>query len=150
MSKSPLKTKMPKIPILGEIKNKRIIYYPAKIILKGNPISTNQIYRRHGHIIYLSKEGKQLKEAYQLSAKTQWKLPILNCELEVRINLYFKDKRRRDIDNWNKIVLDSLTGIVWKDDSQIVKLTIEKHIGEPKIEVEIATYPQGKLDAPAG
>jgi len=38
--------------------------------------------------------------------------------------LFMPDKRRRDIDNYNKILLDSLTGIVWEDDSQIDILTI--------------------------
>ena len=43
------------------------------ITLLGKPESTNQIYRRHGNIIYMSKLGKQLKESYQWQAKKQWK-----------------------------------------------------------------------------
>jgi crossover junction endodeoxyribonuclease RusA len=55
----------------------------------------------------------------------------------VTIALYFGDKRRRDIDNWHKILLDSLTGIVWKDDSQIQEMRVTKNIGKPRIELTV-------------
>lgn len=110
-----------------------------KIILLGNPISTNVIYRRHKSIIYLSKEGKDLKNSYQWEAKSQFKKKPITSELEISVSLYFKDKRRRDIDNWCKILLDSLTGIVWVDDSQIRKMTIKKLMDKnnPRIELEV-------------
>ena len=111
-----------------------------KIILPGNPISTNQIYRRHGHTIYMSNEGKARKEYYQLVAKSQseGRMPLTRL-VKVRIKLFFKDKRVRDIDNYCKILLDSLTGIVWVDDKQIQRMTVEKSIDavQPRIEIEI-------------
>lgn len=59
--------------------------------------------------------------------------------LEVRIWLYFKDKRKRDIDNYNKGILDAMTNIVYNDDSQIEELNIKKMIGcgFNKVEIEI-------------
>lgn len=109
------------------------------ITLSGNPISTNQIYRRHGHIIYMSKEGKRLKQSYQWEAKAQWRGPPLTDKVAVDIKLYFKNNLRRDIDNWNKILFDSLTGIVWVDDKQIEKMSIQKLIDKscPRIEITI-------------
>jgi crossover junction endodeoxyribonuclease RusA len=87
----------------------------------------------------MSKEGKLKKEEYQWEAKSQWKKKITNKDLEVIITLYFKDKKVRDIDNYSKILLDSMTGIVWEDDKQIQRMTIEKYIDkeDPRIEVEI-------------
>lgn len=118
-----------------------------KIILDGNPVSTNQIYRRHGHIMYMSRQGKQMKESYQWQAKTQCR--GFKCVTEafwITIRLYFGDKRNRDIDNYNKILLDSLTGIVWEDDKQIQKMTIEKFIDldNPRIEIEVESYGKTK------
>ena len=46
--------------------------------------------------------------------------------------LNFKDKTVRDIDNFCKGIFDSLTGILWEDDSQIVKLHITKNTGTNK------------------
>lgn len=110
-----------------------------KIILEGTPVSTNSLYRRHGYIMYMSKEGKDLKESYQWQAKSQWKQDPTDKPVEVFIKLYFKDKRLHDIDNYNKILFDSLTGIVWLDDNQITKMTVEKFINKerPSIEIEI-------------
>ena len=111
-----------------------------KIILEGKPMSTNSIYRNHGHIMFMTKEGKALKTSYQYQALSQregnkpWAGNIV-----IDIKLYFGDKRRHDIDNYNKILLDAMTGILWEDDSQIVKMTIWKLYDKekPRIEIEI-------------
>jgi crossover junction endodeoxyribonuclease RusA len=113
-----------------------------KIVLEGNPISTNTIYKTSNRrFIYMTSEGKDLKEYYQLQAMQQWKKKILENNIKIKVNLYFKDKKRRDIDNWHKLSLDALTGIVWKDDSQIFEMTIKKNIDKnnPRIEIEIIT-----------
>jgi len=50
--------------------------------------------------------------------------------LRVEIEVYPPDRRRRDIDNVQKALLDALEhGGAYRDDSQLVKLEIEK--GEP-------------------
>lgn len=46
--------------------------------------------------------------------------------------------KKPDLDNVAKIVLDSLNGIAYSDDSQIVKLTVEKHYSaNPRVEVTL-------------
>lgn len=109
------------------------------ITLTGNPISTQHAYGQHGKIRYMKKDAKDLKEQYQWEAKSQWKKKPLTEEIAVLIRLFFKDHRLRDFDNWHKISLDALTGIVWDDDSQIKKATIEMHHDKqkPRIEIEI-------------
>jgi Holliday junction resolvase RusA-like endonuclease len=45
---------------------------------------------------------------------------------------------RPDLDNYSKAILDSLTGICWLDDSQIVSLSLRKLYSEkPRIEIQI-------------
>jgi Holliday junction resolvase RusA-like endonuclease len=114
-----------------------------KIVLSGNPKSTNHIYRASCRgsfpTTYLTPEGKAIKEAYQWEAKAQWHSKPLTCELEITVHLYFATKRYTDWDNAHKLWQDSLNGIVWKDDSQIVVAHVYKHYDKhkPRIEVDI-------------
>jgi len=114
-----------------------------KIILTGSPLSTQHIYRSacRGKFPtrYMTKQGKDLKEQYQLEAKNQYKGKVLSGDVEMELVLFFKDKRRRDVDNYNKLVLDALEGIVFEDDKQVQKLTIIKDYSKenPRIELEI-------------
>lgn len=113
------------------------------ITLPGNPLSTNHLYKRHGHIIYMSAEGKQTKEMYQWQAKTQWRgNKCLTGPLELVVRLYFSDNRRRDIDNYHKLSLDALSGIVYEDDKQIQKMTVEKFVDKPNPRIEIEIHEQ--------
>lgn len=117
-----------------------------EITLLGEPKSTSHIYKMtcRGKFasMYMSKEGKDIKESYQWQAKSQWKKKPLIEDLEISIKLFFGTKRKVDIDNFNKLILDSLTGICYVDDSQIQKATIEKHYDKnnPKTQITIKTY----------
>ena len=51
--------------------------------------------------------------------------------VEVEIMLYLPDKRRRDLDNMAKSILDGLNGVAWQDDAQVVRLVVEKHVDPP-------------------
>lgn len=57
----------------------------------------------------------------------------------VTATLYHGSRRRQDIDNYTKVLLDALTGTVFQDDSQIVKLSIEKGYDKirPRVELEV-------------
>lgn len=47
--------------------------------------------------------------------------------VDVKITLFPKDRRRRDIDNYTKCLFDSLSKAkFWGDDKQVGRLTIEK------------------------
>lgn len=118
-----------------------------KIILTGEPRSTNNVYKYHCKFGfpsgYLSKEGKALKEDYIWQAKQAMiknRKKMTTSPVEIDIKLFFGTKRIHDIDNYGKILLDSLTGIVWKDDSQIQRMTVSKMTdGDiPRIELEIS------------
>lgn len=114
-----------------------------EFILKGNVLSTNHIYKAtcRGKFasVYMSKDGKDLKENYQWQLKSQYKGKPLKTDIDLRIELFFGDNRKRDIDNYNKIVIDSLTGILFEDDSQIQSLLIikNKDIKNPRVEIQL-------------
>ena len=77
---------------------------------------------------FLTPQGKAIKLGYALDVRNQWKNKILTSPVSVKIDLFFSDKRRRDIDGPIKAILDALTGVVYKDDSQIVKLEVTKSL----------------------
>lgn len=85
----------------------------------------------------MTKQGKEYKEMCQWEIKSQYKGRPTPEPISVIIEFYFKDKLRRDIDNFNKIILDSCTGMLWKDDSQIQELTLRKFIDKENPRVEL-------------
>jgi len=112
----------------------------VNLTLKGNPISTNNCYYHAGKgLSFITPKAKLLKEAYQWYAKQQFKQKLLTGDLEITIRLYFGTKRKYDWDNFHKLSMDALTGIVWQDDSQIQRATVEKFYDKenPRIEIEI-------------
>ncbi len=57
---------------------------------------------------------------------------------EAAINQEILPIGRPDVDNYAKGIKDALNGIMYKDDSQIVKLTVRKYYAEvPKVVVKI-------------
>ena len=84
----------------------------------------------------ISKQGREFKvRASNFFSKEFLEDKPYECMLKIKIELRFKDKRRRDIDNFNKGLLDSMSGIVYKDDCQIEEMNIKKYIGCGKDEI---------------
>lgn len=114
-----------------------------KIILKGEPKSTSHIYAYHCKFGfpqgYMNKAGKDLKEDYQWQIKSQYHSKPIEGDIKLKVDLYFGTKRKQDIDNFNKLVYDALTGLVWKDDNQIIEVLTRKFYDkkDPRIEVFI-------------
>ena len=117
-----------------------------KITLLGKLQSTNNLYRSHCKFkfptVYMTKAGKALKESYQWQVKSQWKEKMILDDVELIVVLYFGTKRKNDIDNFGKILYDSLSGIVYQDDKQIQKLTITKEYDKecPRVELVVLHY----------
>jgi len=49
-------------------------------------------------------------------------------EVDIAIEFYLPDRRKRDLDNLSKNVLDAMNGIVYMDDRQVVNLLLSKYI----------------------
>lgn len=76
----------------------------------------------------ISQEGRAYREAVALNVIDQkGRVAALACPLAVEIEVFMPDRRRRDLDNLLKALLDSLTHAgVWMDDSQIHDLRIKR------------------------
>lgn len=97
---------------------------PAVMTLPFPP-SVNHYWRNVGGRVLISKNGREYRQAVaELAAAEDW--PKFGAQrVSVRIEAWMPDKRRRDLDNMLKSLLDSLTYAgVWDDDRQIDWLAI--------------------------
>ena len=93
------------------------------------PPSVNHYWRRVGARTLISRGGRAFREAV-CSILAADRFQPLAGPLVVDVTVFPPDRRRRDIDNVQKALLDALQhGGAYEDDSQIVRLSIEK--GDP-------------------
>ena len=90
------------------------------------PPSVNHYYRHVGPRVLISKVGRTYREVVANRIKAEG-ISKFSGNVELNIQLYPPDNRRRDIDNVLKCLLDTLTiGGLYEDDSQIKSLEIKK------------------------
>ncbi len=104
-----------------------------KIILPLPP-TVNHVWKHrvirkgHRHIpsVYMTEAGKEYRRRVQRACTDQGvSQQLLAGSLRVVVRLHFPTRRRCDIDNRMKALLDGLTHAgVWLDDSQIDQLAI--------------------------
>ena len=106
------------------------------ILIKTEPVSLNLMYRGRR---FLTQRGKDAKESMSWEFKEQYNGEEQDGDICINVLFYFKDNRKRDIDSHLKALLDSMSGIVYKDDSQITELHVFKEVDieNPRVEVQI-------------
>ena len=63
---------------------------------------------------------------------------------EAMIGGAIRPTRKPDCDNVAKVIADALNGMAYRDDSQVVSLSVEKRFGdEPRVDVEIRDWIKG-------
>ena len=91
------------------------------------PPSVNHYFRMVGRRVLISREGRAFRTRV-CSILAALGVRPLEGPLAVDIEVYPPDGRRRDVDNIQKALLDALQhGGAYGDDSQIVRLAIEKY-----------------------
>ena len=110
------------------------------------PPSTNTYYRsmRSGKLsgrVLISDKGRQYRNQVISQILSMPRTNMLTGKIAVKVYAYPPDKRKRDLDNIFKSLLDSLTHAqVWRDDSNIDDLHILRMqtIKGGKIYIEIS------------
>jgi len=90
------------------------------------PPSINSFYSKTRNGLYISKKGSAFQQAGILSIKEQLgSIDIIDYKVHLSVVLYPKDKRVRDLDNYLKPLLDTITKSgIWMDDSLVDQLAI--------------------------
>lgn len=110
------------------------------ITLYTKPVPVNQKYGVQRGRMVLQKKYRDAKIAL---TKEIWVLNSPNQpateEVIVNVTFYFGNKKKNDIDNCLKILLDAAEGILFEDDSQIVELHVFKKYNKknPRIEISV-------------
>ena len=87
------------------------------------PPSANRYWRHGRGRTYLSKEAKH----YRMIVAGMVNMKPMEGPLKIRIDLYPSNRRRWDLDNRIKQLLDALEHAgVYKDDSQIIRIDARK------------------------
>ncbi len=90
------------------------------------PPSANHLYRRVGSRMLISREGRKFRQRVCAILATTG-VRQFDGPIRLQIEIYPPDRRRRDVDNAQKAILDSLQhGGLYRDDSQVAKLEIER------------------------
>ena len=110
------------------------------------PPSVNHLWRRVGCRTLLSREGRAYRQRVQKLLAMPGRMPI-EGRLAVTIEVHPPDRRRRDLDNLQKALLDSVGHAgVYRDDSQIDDLHIRRRECVPGGRVRVRVEP---LDPPS-
>ena len=111
--------------------------YKFKIPLKA--LSWNSAYKIARNKMILSDSGRKFKEYCSEFLKEQYtEDKLLEKDLKVKIIFQYKENRKKiDVDNGFKLLIDSMKGLIFEDDCQIYKLSGEKEIGMLRDEIHI-------------
>lgn len=102
------------------------------------PISANRYWRNYRGRTVISAEAVAYKNEVGWLAKAAG-AQLMTGDLSLTMIVY-RPAKRGDLDNYTKILADSLQGIVYSNDSQIVRILAERRDDKknPRVEVEIA------------
>jgi crossover junction endodeoxyribonuclease RusA len=102
------------------------------------PPSSNRYWRNFRGRMVVSAEAKAYKEQVGWLARVAG-VELLVGDVAVTMRIY-RAAKRGDTDNFLKVGLDSLNGIAYTDDSQIVRIVAERYDDKhnPRVEVEVA------------
>ena len=90
------------------------------------PPSVNHYYRHVGAKVLISRDGRKYREMI-ISRFRSDNVETFRGPVELSIELYPPDNRRRDVDNSLKCLLDAFThGGLYEDDSLIHRLVVTK------------------------
>jgi len=109
----------------------------AQSIVLPLPPSANVYWRYTSTGVYVSEAAENYKATVKLRALLQRMAPFAG-EVAMYVHVY-RQRKAGDLDNFAKVLGDSLNGVAYHDDSQVVELHMWRHDDKanPRVEVGI-------------
>lgn len=102
-------------------------YQPTTIVTLPYPPSTNRYWRHNRGRTHISAEGKAYRAAIQAALQQAQASSYGTARLALHVSAFPPDRRRRDLDNLFKALLDALAHAgLYEDDAQIDELSIRR------------------------
>ena len=116
-----------------------------RFVVPGPPVSKARPRVVRGHT-YTPEKTRRFERLVGMCARTAGARPIAG-EVSVSISFYLPTKRRVDLDNLSKGVLDGLNKIAWADDSQVSTLFATRQLdrANPRAVIEIQEVGDGPV-----
>lgn len=114
-----------------------------KINIDIKPISYYQYLSHNKFRKYITKKGREYKEELQKHFNYTMKHnEIFKKDVKLDIKLYFDNKRKNDIDNFVKPLMDCMSEIIFVDDRQVQELHLCKFYDKehPRIEIIVTEF----------
>ena len=92
----------------------------GRTIVVNNLVSVNAMYANSSKGRRLTPRARAAKESIALQAIAGYGHDPIKGEVAVSIKYFFGDRRKRDVTNFDKLILDALKGLFYEDDSDIV------------------------------
>jgi len=121
------------------------------ILILPFPPSVNNYYIASKLGVYKTAKGRDYSKAVLSSIREQLPGVQFTDNLHVEVTIYPPDRRKRDLDNYMKSLLDSITEAeLWEDDSLIDQLDIRRGLILPKGLAVVEINPAGpKIPLPS-
>lgn len=138
-----------------------------EIIIPGAPIAQKRARFSHKSTKVFNPQ-KNEKSAFRWVIKSKWKYGVIETPVAIEMKFFFpippswsKKKQKQmilqphintpDIDNLQVIMLNSMTGIIYKDDRQVYKITASKYYDKkPRSEITICQESYREIDLENG
>lgn len=120
--------------------------------IPGDPLSKQRPrWNRKTHTMYTPTETRHREVGIAAIARLSHRELVTDdtALFSLRAGFYLKGNQARDVDNMLKLIADALTGVVWKDDRQMVEVfgfkTQAETAGEARTEFVVCRMPGGML-----
>ena len=105
------------------------------------PLSYYQYLSQNKYRKYITTRGREYKRIIE-DKLTEFMVDkeIEKEDIRVSLQFYFNNRRKNDIDNYAKPILDFMSSIIYDDDKQIIELNIKKFYDKenPRILISIS------------
>jgi crossover junction endodeoxyribonuclease RusA len=102
------------------------------------PPSSNRYWRHNRGIIHRSSEAVKYIRDAGMAARVAGVTPLVG-DVTVMLDFY-RPAKRGDLDNSLKVCIDSLRGIAFEDDKQIVRIIAARHEDKVNPRVEVSVF----------
>lgn len=114
----------------------------------GDPVAWERVVRTTAGRGRVPPRTRQAKRDIGWEIKAAWTgiEPAEDLAFGLQLRFFCPDRRRRDLDNLIKLTMDALTGIVYRDDTQVQEIDAQvvRHAPRPYSEIAwrvVGTYP---------